>query len=185
MISTVAKIKRSTRVQRRAFDFYETPKWQTAALRGRLKISGTVFEPCVGDSSIADEFRDCCVATNDINSERTADWHLDAARPDAWKSFHACDWVVTNPPFNRAFEILTLAHKHARKGVVMLLRLSFLEPTQARSYWLSQTPPQAQFILPRCSYTEDGKTDSVTTAWFVWAKGVRPQIQIIPREEIR
>lgn len=170
---------------RRHLDFYETPIWQTRALRRRLEISGSVFECCVGDRSIANEFSDCRVLTNDIDSNRPADFHLDAADPKSWKTFGQVDWVVTNPPFNRAIEILELAHIAARRGVVMLLRLSFLEPTMRREIFLSQTSPDMEFILPRWSYKQNGKTDSVTTASFVWNKNdVHPKIQIVPRIEM-
>jgi hypothetical protein len=34
-------------------------------------------------------------------------------------------------------------------------------------------------VMERESFTEDGKTDSVTAAWFVWRKGVRSQRFIV------
>jgi hypothetical protein len=89
------------------------------------------------------------------------------------------DWVVTNPPFNAAMAILRLAFHHATCGVVMLLRLSFMEPTKERGEWLSQHPPTRQIILPRWSYKQNRSTDSVTTAWFGWIKPAHP-IEIVP-----
>lgn len=173
---------------RRPFDFYETPKWQTAALRKRIHITGRVFECCVGDRSIADEFKDCILATNDVDHNRQADFHLDARLAASWSQFLPADWVVTNPPFNAALEILKHAEHHAAVGVVMLLRLSFLEPTEARTEWLSNHPPLQQMVLPRWSYKGNGSTDSVTTAWFVWVRDrarlidARPII-IVPLKE--
>jgi len=58
--------------------------------------------------------------------------------------------------------------------VAMLLRLSFLEPTakvNPRGPWLAECPPSRLIVLPRCSYTGDGRTDSVTTAWMIWLRG--------------
>jgi hypothetical protein len=113
-------------------DFYKTPAWQTQALRRRVEITGSVFECCVGDHSIARQFQDCRITTNDIDPQRRATFHKDASNINEWSSFGQHDWVVTNPPFNRAIEILGPALQYARTGVVMLLRLSFLEPTEKR-----------------------------------------------------
>ncbi len=159
---------------RRQFDFYETPPWQTRALLRRSQISGVVLECCVGDRSLAKVLTNCDVVTNDIDPQRPAEFHLDASLPESWEAFPKVDWVVTNPPFNCALPILQLAHRHARFGVVMLLRLSFLEPTKQRAPWLCEHPPARQIILPRWSYKQNGSTDSVTTAWYVWLTNSKP-----------
>jgi hypothetical protein len=122
-------------------DFYETPEWQTKALRRRVQIAGTVFECCVGDGSVARMFPDCKLVTNDIDPERAADFHHDAGAETLWNEAPKTDWVVTNPPFNAAMPILRRAVEHARVGVVFLLRLSFMEPTRERGPFLSATPP--------------------------------------------
>ena len=163
-------------------DFYETPEWQTKALRRRVQIAGTVFECCVGDGSVARMFPDCKLVTNDIDPERAADFHHDAGGEALWNEAPKTDWVVTNPPFNAAMPILRRAIDHARVGVVFLLRLSFMEPTRERGPFLSATPPHRQIILPRWSYKQNGQTDCVTTAWFVWMKSPAP-IEIVPLEE--
>ena len=168
--------------QRTKFDFYETPKWQTEALRRRVQICGSVLECCVGDGSLARMLPDCSVITNDIDEVRSADFHLDAANPESWSAFPQVDWVVTNPPFNAAMPILKAAHAHAKFGVIFLLRLSFMEPTKEREQFLSETPPNRQIILPRWSYKQNGSTDCVTTAWFVWTK-IHRAIEIVPTHE--
>lgn len=128
---------------RTAFDFYETPAWQTRALVKRVQIAGRVLECCVGDRSLANELQHSTVITNDVNPERVADFHLDATQAESWAQFPEVDWVVTNPPFNGAMQILKHAHAKARFGVVMLLRISFLEPTKERGPWLVNAPPQS------------------------------------------
>jgi len=168
--------------KRRRFDFYETPPWQTKALLRRVLIAGSALECCVGDGSLAKMLVDCKVVSNDIDPDRQADFHLDATRTEAWERFPKVDWVITNPPFNSAMTILKLAHRHARFGVIFLLRLSFMEPTKERESWLSQNPPARQIILPRWSYKQNGSTDSVTTAWFVWNKNHQP-IEIVSLAE--
>lgn len=63
-------------------------------------------------------------------------------------------------------------------GVAMLLRLSYLEPTKDRGHWLNDHPPTQMIVLPRISFTGDGKTDSVTCAWMIWHKQGKGTITI-------
>lgn len=131
---------------------------------------------------------DCSVYTNDIDENREADAHFDAGKE--WPIDDVFDWVATNPPFGHAFDILQRALPRARTGVAFLLRLSFLEPTDARGEFLSLNPPTRQIVLPRWSYKRNAKgkwaTDSVTTAWMIWDKQpfTGPAIQIVPKAEM-
>lgn len=119
------------------------------------------------------------VCTNDINPIVCADTCVDVSRSEGWGRFPPVDWVVTNPPFNEAPKIVPLAYEHARVGIAMLLRLSFLEPCHNRSDFICPTPPTKLIVLPRISFTGDGNVDSVTAAWFVWKKGVAEQSIVI------
>lgn len=154
-------------------EFYRTPTWATATLLDRLGCDGSVLEPCSGDGAITEMFRSGArhVTTNDIDVEMDADYHLDASDPASWVRWNGrFDWIVSNPPFSKAHAIVPLAVDAAISGVAMLLRLSWLEPCKNRAGWLSDNPPRALFVLPRMSFTGDGKTDSVTCAWMVWTK---------------
>ena len=158
---------------RRAFDFYPTPFWMTRALIRRLPWlrDVSVLEPCSGNGAITRELElaGARVVTNDYDPARQAMTHLDAGDPFSWKlrSWRA-DWVITNPPFNEADRIVPLAFEHARRGVAMLLRASWLEPTKKRAAFLKAHPPRRLIILPRYSFLRNGSSDSVTSAWFVW-----------------
>tara|TARA_R110000824_G_scaffold32908_3_gene106098 strand:- start:10285 stop:10866 length:582 start_codon:yes stop_codon:yes gene_type:complete len=166
---------------RRALDAYLTPSWQTRALLRHQPINGVVLEPCAGDGGIARVILDECkpdggVYTNDINEWcNAADSHWDAALDEMQVAIGAVDWIVTNPPYTQPVcrDIVMQSVKHARVGVAMLLRLSFLEPTakkNPRGPWLKDNPPSRILVLPRHSYTQDGKSDSCTTAWMIWLK---------------
>jgi hypothetical protein len=48
--------------------------------------------------------------------------------------------------------------------------MSYLEPVENRGVWLNEHPPTTLIVLPRISFTGDGKTDNVTCAWMVWRK---------------
>lgn len=187
---------------RNHLDQYPTPPWQTWSLLKRVQISGRICEPCVGDGAIIGAISARCpnqgFITNDIDEKYPAGSHLDATLKGSWDCEDRPDWVVTNPPFNVAIEILKHAYEHAKFGVAFLLRLSFLEPTSlvtvrkgqvtyAREAWLVAHPPSKIIVLPRWRYKGNG-TDSVTTAWMVWrtgeVKGMADPIEIVPKSEI-
>lgn len=173
--------------RRRPFDAYMTPESAVRELLTRIPIrqGHTVLEPCSGDGAIAVPLitHGCDVYTNDIDTDRPADQWCDAAFDEAWDLGHMRperwvrpDWVISNPPFSAAYHIVCNAYRHAGIGVAMLLRLSYLEPTYQRAAWLAQFPPQGLIVLPRISFTGDGKTDSVTCAWMVWLKQHDPSV---------
>jgi hypothetical protein len=175
---------------RRTHDFYETPAWMTTALLRRVWLVGPILEPCVGDGAIARVLRrqkDAIVITNDIDQSRQADFHLDATADDLWLS-QSIRWIVSNPPFTLADAIVPRAWASTRfGGVAMLLRITWLEPTDGRQRFLAEHPPRRVIVLPRWSFRRTGKTDSVTCGWFIWDRNqVSPQgIEIVTKDEMR
>lgn len=160
---------------RNAFDFYETPAWMTLSLLNfQPFIKGSaVIEPCSGLDAISSILRaaGCVVSTNDIDARHPSQTHLDATDAAYWSGAAPpfCDWVITNPPFGMAFPILQRAFEHAQRGVALLLRKSFTEPTEERGPWLSVHPPTREIGLPRHSFRGTG-SDSVATDWFIWER---------------
>lgn len=174
-------------MSRRALDFYETPPHYVRALLTRIPAitSARVAEPCVGEGAISRFLSK--PHTNDIDTARHATTHLDATTLDYWAVLKRLqlDWIVTNPPFNLAYQILDRALSQTRLPIALCLRLSFLEPTEERQWLLNAFPPSGQIILPRYSFrlNDHGKrqTDSVTCAWMIWNYDLMPPIQIEPR----
>jgi hypothetical protein len=159
---------------RRANDFYATPDWAAHTLVSLLSMRGRVLECCVGDGALLPALRSnpdvLAVFTNDVDRSRECDSYEDVSHVSSWNRLPQVDWVVTNPPFNLAPSIIPLAYSHARQGIAMLLRLSYLEPCENRGAWLAKFPPSKLIVLERISFTGDGKTDNVTCAWMVWSK---------------
>lgn len=165
---------------RQPLDFYPTPSLLTWALLERHRFvpwrnKATVLEPCNGEGAISDVLRESglfrLVDTADIDPAKPAELTMDATDPQAWARMPRYDWIITNPPFNQAPEILPLAYENCRVGMAMLLRLSYLEPCANRASWLAEHPPAKLLIFsgPRPRFRSDAKnTDSVTTAWFIW-----------------
>lgn len=180
------------RTSRRPLDAYYTPPEATRALLrhwGQYPLEGLthVLEPCAGHGDIARVLRGAgwSVATNDLDVRCPSETHLDATRPDYWPSAPTSDsptHIVTNPPYREADTLVPLAVQTGAT-VAMLLRLSWLEPTRARAAFLEASPPDQLIVLPRLSFTGNGRCDNVTSAWFVWHRlGLGPAgIAVVPR----
>jgi hypothetical protein len=162
---------------RRENDFYETPPWMTRALLAHVpEIGGKVMECCAGDMSIARILTDeggLLVHTNDIDKTKPSDYHYCASDRSLYGPNP--DWVITNPPFGMPLctKIVANAIKHAVVGVAMMLRISFEEPTahtNPRGPFLEANPLTRKLVMPRHSFTGNGKSDSATTAWMIWSR---------------
>jgi hypothetical protein len=167
---------------RRKNDFYPTPEWATEVLVVSLPSlsNATIYECCAGDGAIANYLQQTTPYCHGNDIDITFDWesNFDVTDPALWNIRPRYDWVVTNPPFNQAGIIVPLAYNHAAVGIAMLLRLSFLEPVEDRGAWLNEHPPTSLIVLPRISFTGDGKTDSVTCAWMIWERGRHGTIRV-------
>lgn len=178
-------------------DFYPTKAKLTEKMlthpMATAVMGGSQFvECCVGDGDIANVLWGLepqpVVVTNDVNPDHPADYHMDATKRDFWtqllREHGRLEWVITNPPYKLAPQIVANAYGYARRGVAMLLRLSFAEPCQNRLGFLTSFPPTALIVAgnPRPSFRPDGGTDSVTTAWFIWDKRADPCMGFITNQ---
>ena len=173
-------------------DTYFTEESATKELLKVITFSGNVLEPCCGKGSMVNVLKKHPnigkIYTNDIEKKFKTDTHFDATGPILY-DFSKYHWIITNPPFSKALQILTQAMM-TRANLAFFLRISFLEPTYDRSPLLFDTPPTKLHVLPRMSFTGDGKMDNVTCAWFIWeAEHHRPTkfkkgtISVLPKYE--
>lgn len=165
---------------RRERDAYYTPQWATATLIERApEVRGVkLLDPCCGDGRMAQavmeagRFERCSL--NDIAQVLpevlgcTYRSHVDACDL-GYAGWGEVDWVVTNSPWNASGRIAWTALQHARVGVALLLRITWLEPCAGRE-WLTRLPPTRMIVLPRVCYDGSGQTDSATSAWFIWQR---------------
>lgn len=168
--------------QRAQSDFYETPAWMTyALLRFHPAIRrARVLEPCSGRDAIVNVLLEygCTVHTNDIDERHPSETHCDATRWSYWREeAPLTQWVITNPPFSVAYELVQHAQIHARDGVALLLRKTFMEPTEDRGSWLALHPPTRVIGLPRHNFRGEGSGDSVSCDWFIWERQPNPTQQ--------
>lgn len=188
---------RRPRRKHNPLEFFETPPGFTRFLDHNLHIDGRVYCPTVGEGAVVRALNENpdgarTFVTNDLDPARPADSHLDATSPEAWWFGEALasigrgphpDWVVDNPPFSAAHDILFNALPVVRVGIALHLRVSFPEPTFEREALLGAHPPDAMFVLPRYSFsvsptTGKRSTDAVTTAWYVWLSETERRRQV-------
>ena len=174
---------------RKRLDAYMTKAAIMLPLFRYVNIDGKVLEPCAGEGAMVTTLNlhpfITSVIASDIDPEYGWDHTEDAAHPDTWyyRKDTGISWLITNPPFNQAAEILDVAWNAGIPNIAMLLRLSFLEPTTGRGSFrgrkrlLAKLNSHLSYLIPfgstRPSFTGDGNTDSVTTAWFCWQQSNR------------
>jgi hypothetical protein len=87
--------EQSNIVRRYPLNFYESPSWFTTELLCHVKLSGVIGEPCVGHGAIASLLQAWPytenIWTNDIDPNKTADYHYDATLPQSWEKLPECD----------------------------------------------------------------------------------------------
>jgi hypothetical protein len=174
---------------RRELDFYETFRWQVGALDRRLylKPGMRIVEPCAGNHAITRvlQEKNLSVWSNDIVTRREPlDSQLDACIPATWQ-FIADKWgregqldvAITNLPFGLAFAIAPIALAFVRVAFITLLRSTWDEPVEDKATksdkdeWLARHDHLLeQITMPRADYRGDGKSESATHNWFIFAK---------------
>jgi len=184
--------------RRHDFDFYETPSWQTRALLRRvpLPLRGSIWEPCCGEGAIARVLQtDGGVAParlvlTDLVARLPGVIPNDMTAPTNWatmrQTYGPPAAVITNPGFRASQALVPLAWAATVPSgglLAVLLRLSWLEPTDGRQAFLAAHPPTGLIVLPRTAYRTGTSTDSVTTAWMVWSQSPLPACSIVTKDE--
>ena len=160
-------------------DFYETAAWQVDALTDHLpELAGVVCGTlCRGTGRCS---RACGrtgptsapSSLNDLDATRSAAYHLDATRTETWATMPATAAALTG---SSRTAVQCRARHPARGGD----RTPGRGRRGAHRSWnrlrtagpgLGAHPCDKRITLERCSFTGNGKSDSVTTEWLVWAR---------------
>lgn len=200
-------VMQSRETPKDGLDFFGTPPWATRALCESLGLvtqslwipithtllqNQTVWEPACGQGHM---MRPLLEYFKQGYASDIADYEyggvFDFLGEDQSFAPIKIDWIITNPPFNRAEEFILQAMKTAKVGVAMFVRSTFLE-TQGRYHKIFHPLPPT-FVLqfservilskgaprdPKVKYwdseTEKWKLPSTATAycWAVWMKSV-------------
>ncbi len=119
-------------IDRSGLDYFPTPPWATRALVEYLRLASLLYpndrvlEPCAGGGHMAEVLRETHeVAASDVHDYGVGYEVSDFRR----RPIDAFEWVITNPPFKLAEELLlhVLPPVFPHVGVAMLLRTAWIE----------------------------------------------------------
>jgi len=163
-----------------SLDDYPTPRWAVRALCEKVlwkspnQLNYDCWEPACGRGHMAEtlkEYFDKVYATDihDYGYGGVEDFLLER------NAGTKVAWIVTNPPFRLAEKFIQQAHRHARRGVAMLVRTSFLESIGRYENIFKDNPPSqvAQFVerVPMVKGRYDPKAVTATSyCWMIWDK---------------
>jgi len=116
---------------RAPYDYYITPPDAVIALLKevgyRFSTGDVIWEPASGNGAISrileNLFPECKIISSDLRTDEDV---YGEKGVDFLRTEREVDWIITNPPYNLALKFVLHALKHARKGVFMLMRFSFL-----------------------------------------------------------
>lgn len=168
-----------------SLDDFPTPPWATRALIEHIigkdrVVDSNVWEPAVNRGFMSRPLQEYfkVVAESDIHD------YGQRAICDFLNADHTSglfNWVITNPPFNKAQQFVEKAQRIANDGVAMLVRTSFLEGVMRYQTMYLKNPPDivAQFSerVPMVKGRCDKKASTATSyAWLVWYIDPHPDV---------
>ena len=181
---------------REGLDFYRTPPWATRALLEHLfnkriaRQCDIVLDPCAGDGDMTKVLKERFdkVSAGDVQQygyklDKVWDFPKDCYSAKLRK----VDWVIANPPFNKASEFILAALWCAKRGVAILGRIQLLESAQRYGHVFQQYPPSRVICFSeRVAYPTEHQTfeegqSAMMSAWFVWKAPFHENINIPPR----
>ena len=199
--------------ERDKLDYYATPTVEVENILDELNIefiSQSVLEPCVGGGHMAEGIENYIYKNGYIEKVQLigTDIRDRGYQNDIWDleygldffaddyPYDEADWVIMNPPYGVIEPFTIRALDIAKKGVIMLGRLQFLEGEGRFEKILQYNPPTDVYVyVDRIQCWKDGlKPDGSSAqayAWFVWDKSkadnnyylVEPRIHWIRRAD--
>lgn len=187
-----------------ALDFFPTPPWATRALcervlgkrpwinRANRKAHGeTCWEPASGEGHMAEVLREYFaeVQASDVydygKGYAVGSFLGEGADVAQWKpAGHCPDWIITNPPFNKAAEFAERGLAGAWMGVALLMRTAWLEGGDRYRDVFRYRPPSIVAIFAERVPMMKGRWDPVGStatsyAWFVWRLPLKPETRLM------
>ena len=132
-----------------------------------------------------------CIGTDIKNRGYENDaWELECGKEYDFFSddypYNEADWIVMNPPYGVIEPFTIRALEIAKKGIIMLARLQFLEGENRFENILQYNPPTDVYVyVDRIQCWKDGlKPDGSSAqayAWFVWDRTKSNEYLVEPK----
>ena len=151
---------------RQAEDFYPTPAYVTKALLKNYQFSGKIWEPACGDGRMAEVIKQYYpyVECSDL-----IDRGYGESGVDFLNSKRRSDNIITNPPFNLAYEFIVQGLKLSDKCLALLLPIRYLTGKK-RAKLYAEFPPAKVIVIPNKVDFLGFGSPAMEFAWFVWEK---------------
>jgi len=163
-------------------DYFPTPPWAARAggeiIRRLDPDARTCWEPACGGGhmayALADYFEG--VFASDIVDRCgnvVGDFLLEDDGPPLF------DWIVTNPPFNRAEDFIRAAVARARRGAAMLCRTNLLESVGRHALLFFDCPlalvaPFSERVPMVKGRWDPAASTATAYSWFFWLNAATP-----------
>jgi hypothetical protein len=164
---------RASGYERAVNDWYTEPSWLVCALAHVEPFDGLVWDPCCCGGNIPKTLADHGVLTHGSD---IADRGYGPQR-DFFREMQPVDNIVSNPPSAPIEQFIDHALLLARRKVVVLARLAFLEGQARRARFTNDWPLARVWVSSRRPSMPPGGTDvkasggSIAYAWFVFERG--------------
>ena len=161
--SALAYVGHNANNDREENDFYPTPDNATQSLLDRQKFDGNIWECACGNGAMSK-----LMINNgyDVYSSDLINRGYGETGIDFLQSTKQVDNIVTNPPFNLATEFTTHAFTLAKKKVVMLSKISYLEGIKRREVIFNQK--KLEKVLVFSKRVAFGGKGLMAFGWFIY-----------------
>lgn len=191
--------------ERNKLDYYATPTVEVINILEEIEpnfINKSILEPCIGGGHMANGIEEYIYKQGYIEKVQLigTDIRNRGYENDIWElycgpeydffsddyPFDDIDWIVMNPPYSVIEPFTIRALEIAKKGVIMLARLQFLEGEGRFDNILQYNPPTDVYVyVDRIQCWKDGLkpegSSAQAYAWFVWDREKNNEYLVEPR----
>lgn len=149
-------------------DFYPTPRYVTQALLDNYRFDGKIWEPACGDGRMAEVLLE---QYPDVICTDLIDRGYGQSGVDFLNSDVRAENIITNPPFNLAYEFIVQGLNLSDKCLALLLPIRYLTGKK-RAKLYAENPPAKVIVIPNKVDFLGFGSPAMEFAWFVWERGV-------------
>lgn len=197
--------------EREALDYYATPPAEVTNILEKLQLNlhdCIILEPCVGGGHMIEGIRKYCLDQDMIPYKILASDVKERASLESYSyletlygeqadfladdyPYSKADYIIMNPPYSTIEPFVIRGLEIAKKGLLVLARLQFLEGKGRYDNILSKNPPSDVYIyVDRIKCFKNGdfsqtESSAQAYAWFYWDKtheGYTSQLHWIRRK---